>query len=217
MSGQIKTVAFDLDNTIYSEIIYFNSIIKKCSQDLSYTDNDIKVFSSIYDSDSPDIFGDFLKKIKKYSKNNQKTLFLKYKYEQVRLNLSDLNLSSLNTYINHFKTCLLTNGVIEVQKNKVRSLNIENLFDKIFYARCKGVENEKPNPKAFQMICDHFNCEPSEVVFVGDHPINDIQGAKRFGMSTVWTSEFTTHRDIPPEADYHIRNLSELSNILGVA
>jgi len=53
-------------------------------------------------------------------------------------------------------------------------------------------------------------------VFVGDHPINDIQGAKKTGMTTVWISEFTTHKEIPPEADYHIRSLSDLSKILGI-
>ena len=76
--------------------------------------------------------------------------------------------------------------------------------------------NEKPSHKSFKMICDYFQCEQSEVVFVGDHPINDIQGAKKTGMTTVWISEFTTHKEIPPEADYHIRSLSDLSKILGI-
>ena len=107
-------------------------------------------------------------------------------------------------------------GSLSQAQNKIKSLGIEDLFYSIFYARSNGIENEKPSSKSFQMICDYFKCKPSEVIFVGDHPINDIQGAKRFGMTTVWTSEFTTHRDIPSEADYHIRDLSEIKHILGI-
>ena len=216
MSGPIKVLAFDLDNTIFSEIIFFKKIIKNCAHKIMYKDDDVELFDVVYNSNSKDLFGDFLRKVNKYSTYNQNILFSEYKFGKLELKIKRSRLLMLSKCRDRFKTCLLTNGVLQAQKNKIKSLGIEDLFDSIMYARSNGIENEKPNSKAFKMICNHFKCKPSEVMFVGDHPINDILGAKKFGMTAVWTSEFTECKNIPPEADYHIQNLHEITKILGV-
>ena len=55
-----------------------------------------------------------------------------------------------------------------------------------------------------------------EVLFVGDTYLQDIIGAKRVGLKTVWLNTrhepHTMARDDPP--DYEIASLSELLEIL---
>jgi|TARA_B110000008_G_C16948882_1_gene555578 putative hydrolase of the HAD superfamily len=216
MSGQIKVLAFDLDNTIFLEILFFKKILMNCADKIDYKVDDIDLFDFIYKSNSTDLFGDFLKKINKYSKYNQNILFSEYKFGKFKIKIEDSSLNVLIKCRNRFKTCILTNGVLEAQKNKVKSLCIGELFDQILYARANGIKNEKPNPRSFNMICDHFNCKPSEVMFIGDHPVNDILGAKKMGMTTVWTSEFIALENIPSHADYHIKYLHEITNLIGI-
>jgi len=207
-----KIIAFDLDNTIYDEYDYFIKVIEEAKIKISLEREDFRIIRS----ESNDILSSILKKYELFSEVNKNILFEKYKTIKNEVKVSIASTKTIDTISKYYNTCILTNGIIQVQKNKIRTLSIDNLFNEILFARSAGMENEKPSHKSFQMICDHFQCEQREVVFVGDHPINDIQGAKKTGMTTVWISEFTTHKEIPPEADYHIRSLSDLSKILGI-
>ena len=53
-------------------------------------------------------------------------------------------------------------------------------------------------------------------VFVGDRPIDDIQGAVEAGMSAVWVRNDHTPGD-PSDAHAVIDALSELPGVLGLA
>lgn len=53
------------------------------------------------------------------------------------------------------------------------------------YAWSFRVGAVKPEPTIFEVLCSGLNCDPSEVVFIGDHLMNDIAGAKRFGMQAI--------------------------------
>ena len=56
--------------------------------------------------------------------------------------------------------------------------------------------------------------EAEEVVFVGDSPAHDVQGARRLGMTTVWITDRT--RDLEPDQQPHhtIREIPELLEIV---
>jgi putative hydrolase of the HAD superfamily len=43
----------------------------------------------------------------------------------------------------------------------------------------------KPHKKAFQLILDHFDCKPEEVVHIGDIEQTDVLGAKQMGMQAI--------------------------------
>ena len=45
---------------------------------------------------------------------------------------------------------------------------------------------KKPDPRIFQLALDHFGLEPEQCLYIGDHPLNDIQGAAKAGMNTIW-------------------------------
>ncbi len=48
------------------------------------------------------------------------------------------------------------------------------------------LEHIKPHPEAFEAVLTRLRCQATEAVFVGDRPIDDIAGAARIGMRTIW-------------------------------
>lgn len=65
----------------------------------------------------------------------------------------------------------------------------------------------KPDSGIFLEACRKLDCDPSQVVFVGDSEENDIAGAKRLGM---FTARFDTSGTSPTQANRSISNLTEL-------
>jgi putative hydrolase of the HAD superfamily len=56
-----------------------------------------------------------------------------------------------------------------------------------------------------------LNVLPNESVFVGDHPINDIQAARNIGMKTIWKKD-VAYESV--EADFVIEDLREIPGII---
>jgi 2-haloalkanoic acid dehalogenase type II len=62
----------------------------------------------------------------------------------------------------------------------------------------------KPHVTAFRSICGRLDAAPDEVVFVGDDPVTDIEGARLAGLHTVWVNRHDRAwpRELtPPDAE----------------
>lgn len=46
----------------------------------------------------------------------------------------------------------------------------------------------KPHPQVFQQLVGQLQCDPGDIVFVGDNIEDDIQGAAAAGLQPVWTT-----------------------------
>ena len=57
------------------------------------------------------------------------------------------------------------------------------------------VKLAKPASEIFVMTLEAMNAKPEQTIHVGDHVINDVLGAKRCGMKTVWISGFYDRED----------------------
>ena len=53
----------------------------------------------------------------------------------------------------------------------------------------------KPASEILMMTLRVLGASPDQTIHVGDHVINDIVGAKRCGMKTVWISGFDERKD----------------------
>ena len=82
------------------------------------------------------------------------------------------------------KVGLITNGVLEVQKAKISMLGLERKFDEIII--CHTPELKKPNTLAFELMAQKLDLKPSELMYVGDHPKNDVDASRRAGYTPVW-------------------------------
>jgi HAD superfamily hydrolase (TIGR01509 family) len=73
----------------------------------------------------------------------------------------------------------------------------------------------KPHPAIYQRILEMLETEPSQAVFVGDRPENDIAGANAAGLTSVLIRPPHLNFDLNgARPDYTISRLSELLPIL---
>ena len=81
---------------------------------------------------------------------------------------------------------ILTNGVPAIQKNKFKSLSLDNFFGSNFYsAREIGCGIEKPDVEVFQRILDITGNKNHEVLFIGDNPKTDFKAPFRIGCKSM--------------------------------
>ncbi|MBC8065550.1 MAG: HAD-IA family hydrolase, partial [Chlorobia bacterium] len=64
---------------------------------------------------------------------------------------------------------------------------------------------EKPDPRLFHVVLDHFEVDPSDVLHVGDNPLDDLEGAQGVGMRGVLID-----RSIPNPIKPYINDLGKI-------
>ncbi len=72
----------------------------------------------------------------------------------------------------------------------------------------------KPAEAAFRHILDMLSVDPRDAWYVGDHLFDDVLGAHRTGMTTVWINRTGNPCDSEPAPDVEITDLRELSTLL---
>ncbi|MDE2803286.1 MAG: HAD family hydrolase [Chloroflexota bacterium] len=110
---------------------------------------------------------------------------------------------------------IVTNGNGPNQRNKCRLAGLEELAGFIIASEEQGYS--KPDPRIYGDAMAALGlASPEGVLFVGDNPVTDIDGAARFGMRTAWVSR---GRAFPAELrapDLVIEQVTELRGALGV-
>ncbi|MCG7345862.1 HAD family hydrolase [Sporosarcina sp. ACRSL] len=109
----------------------------------------------------------------------------------------------------HMKLGMITNGYGQFQMDNIKALGIEKYFDTILVSEWEGIR--KPDLQIFNRALKQLNVSPNESIFVGDHPVNDVEAAKSAGMIGIWKKD--AHWSIP-EADYIIDDLAEVPTII---
>lgn len=220
-----KHLIFDLDGTLYDEYDYFKAVLENISA-IIMNDNPHLKQTELYN----DILADFYSKGTQY-KNYFSHISQKYYGDDSRgryffsiyCNI-EANLQLYPDFlqlVNVLKgegilMSLLTNGTIEAQKNKIRILKLDQIFDYICVARELGDDWEKPNPDVYKRILDLHNVKTEDSMYIGDNPINDFQGAKELGITTVRLrrGEFKDLFENVNLIDYTIEHFSELLAII---
>lgn len=82
------------------------------------------------------------------------------------------------------KLGVITNGQSIRQRRKLTALGLEGCFDTILVSGEEGVR--KPDAEIFRRALARCAVAANEAVFVGDHPVADVEGAHRAGMLAVW-------------------------------
>ena len=72
---------------------------------------------------------------------------------------------------------------------KLRALGIDQYFDCMLDATDPAVNAFKPDPKGFLVCAERLGVAPEHVLYVGDRPEVDGEGARRAGMASVVLSD----------------------------
>ena len=111
------------------------------------------------------------------------------------------------------KTALITNGDPELQYFKLMSLGMMDCFDEIIVSG--ETPYQKPDVRIFQLMSRSLGIKPQEMLYIGDHPLNDIEGSRNAGYIPVWVK--TTGTWVFPEVEkpqLQIETVEEIPNLI---
>ena len=95
----------------------------------------------------------------------------------------DAAASVLGTLSGRYRLGLLTDGPGRTQREKVGRLGWTDAFDAVVVSG--GIDAPKPAPGSFRGLADALGVPPEAVVYVGDDPARDVEGAATAGMVPV--------------------------------
>lgn len=110
------------------------------------------------------------------------------------------------------KTALVTNGPTQFQKNKLKTLKINDSFDAVVISEEAGLK--KPDASIFELALKKLGERAENAVFVGDNPINDIYGAHNCGIKTLWIRNGIDWPEKGFAPDFTAERIEELFEIL---
>ncbi len=107
---------------------------------------------------------------------------------------------------------IVTNGNTTGQHVACRAAGLDQLAPFIIVSEAAGYK--KPDPRIFHDALNRTGLSsPEHVLFVGDNPHADIDGAKRFGMKTAWVRRGRQFPDDLQPPDHIIDHVAELINM----
>nr|WP_315212121.1 HAD family hydrolase [uncultured Flavobacterium sp.] len=209
-----KTIIFDLDDTLIPEIDFLKSAFQE--------------IADYVDASNSELFDEMIQWYQ-----NKENVFLKVQEKYNTISVSDLK----NKYRNHFPNFdsksenrelllelkeeghflgLITDGYSVTQRNKIRALGIESLFDLIVISEEFG--SEKPNEDNYSAF---HKFGPKDIYYIGDNISKDFITPNKMGWTSICvldngknihTQNFNLSKEYLPK--YRIHNLKEVFDIL---
>ena len=109
-----------------------------------------------------------------------------------------------------YKLAVVSNGGHATRLTILQGLGFSHYFDEIISSELVGMS--KPNPEIFLHTSRQLDVAPQNCLFIGDHPVNDIQGATQAGMQALWLKGF--HETEDHKSMNTIQNLAEIQQYL---
>lgn len=107
----------------------------------------------------------------------------------------------------HYTLATISNGNADV-----RRLGLDRYFKVLVSADEIGLS--KPDPAPFLAALERAGAEPSETLHIGDHPVDDIQGALAVGLHTLWFNRLGLEWPGQDRPHGEVRCLSEIPGFL---
>jgi putative hydrolase of the HAD superfamily len=92
-----------------------------------------------------------------------------------------------------YKLAVISNGGHATRLNILKGLGFSHFFDEIVSSEQAGLS--KPKPEIFLQTSTKLGIAPEHCLFIGDHPVNDVQGALGAGMQAVLLEGFHANTD----------------------
>lgn len=220
----VKVIIFDLDDTLYNEIDYVKSGFKEVSRFFSqkYDLDEEALFSTMIENlnlhGRGKVFDNTLSHFNILSKTNIKKSISLYRKHIPNLILPKESKKILQYYKDlNVPIYLVTDGNKIMQHNKIKGLNIEKTFKKVFITHRYGVKNAKPSPYCFIKIAEEEKVEYSDVVYIGDNINKDFVNIKALGFKTICVKKGMFKNAVMPKkyhAEVDVDNIASIQNIL---
>lgn len=216
--NQKKAIIFDMDETLIDRkkafILFCNQFIDQYSSTYPLEIDRKQLITYMIEIDANGYGGlhNFIPKLQKVWKlpltsddfiKERNAIFGKLSVPMPELHqvLSDLK--------RKYRLGMITNGYSTVQREKVKTVGIEDYFEEIIVSG--DYEFEKPDQRIFLLACERLGLKVEEVFYVGDYYPNDIAGALGAGITPIW---ITKNPESQPE--YRGLQISELKEIRSI-
>ncbi len=107
---------------------------------------------------------------------------------------------------------LITNGRSEIQRAKLRLLQLEPYFDEIIVCGELGIQ--KPSPEPFAEMARRLNISAENLIYVGDNPINDVDASRNAGYTPIEVLTADCPMDGYAPAKHRISSVEELPDLI---
>lgn len=220
----IKSIIFDLDNTLYPEESYvksgFRAVSKYFNEKYSFDDDElfIKIMDIFNNYGRGDVFNRLIRDLN--VDEDVLNLVYIYRYHYPNISLYPESINVLEELKNNFKLGLITDGQVFVQKRKVEALNIEKYFDVIVYTDILGDEFWKPSQKPYKLALSILDIKPTESFYIGDDPYKDFKAPNELKMKSIqvknekemdyWKKKGYSRI----ESDFTVNNLNEIIGVI---
>lgn len=215
----ISAIAWDLDNTLFNRDeafrAFFSAWLKREAHGLTPREHEPALDQiRILDRSG---YGDRLKFCERVMEMVGVTRFKpEQMWEEIQAHLPDFItpdirvLKLLESLAPHFRMVIVTNGGSIFQRAKIASSGLNRIFShsEIFVSSELGTS--KPEPAIFEIVLSFLALSAEQVLFVGDHVVNDIEGPTNVGMRACWVSNGrSTPKDL--RADLVVTTVHELN------
>jgi putative hydrolase of the HAD superfamily len=183
-------LVFDLDDTLYPEIDYVKSGIYTVAKYLSEKYNldakeiNIEMFADLKLNGRGLIFNNILHNYNIYSKKELNNCVSVYRSHKPKIFLFEAAEKFLDSH-QYFNKYIITDGNINVQRNKIKALGLNKYFKKTIPTYQYGINHSKPSTLCFEKIMKWENCEASDLIYIGDNPNKDFVNIKKIGIRTI--------------------------------
>ena len=137
-----------------------------------------------------------------------------YRLEMKRHVRPDADINGLLTNLNEHQIPwgIVTNGSTTGQHVACKAAGLDQLAPFIIVSEAAGYK--KPDPRIFRDALELTGlASPEQVMFVGDNPRADVDGAKRFGMKAAWVRRGRQFPDGLQQPDYIVDHVAELTDM----
>ena len=172
------TIVFDLDDTLVLEIDFLKSAFQEIANLVDSTNNELYHQMFHWYTNKENVF---LNICTKYPSINIAALKNLYRNHFPSFNTTSPNRDLLLTLKNKgFILGLITDGFSITQRNKLKALQIEDLFDLIIISEEFGTE--KPNENNFTIF---HKFKTQQYVYIGDNVSKDFITPNKLGWTTI--------------------------------
>ncbi|MCY4438236.1 MAG: HAD family hydrolase [Chloroflexi bacterium] len=104
---------------------------------------------------------------------------------------------------------MITNGDGKQQRQKLGQLDIAERFRSVLVSGDVGVA--KPQREIFERSAEELGFHPSELLFIGDNPENDVRGAMQAGWHAIWLNRTGSEQEV---AARMVDDLSDIPHLI---
>lgn len=221
----IKAILFDLDDTLYDQLVFYRQAHKSVASYISSENPSIdsrKFYRRSIEilkkngSDYGRIYNDILNEEGIYSDELLNDLIEHYRNFKPRLRLYSDFKKVFPFLRKRYKLGIITDGIQSVQENKYRSLKLKRSIPLFIIASSLGERYKKPHSLSFKKALKYLRSGSTGTIYVGDNPFKDFEGAKKAKLITVriLRGEYKDQEHDKRDVDYVIKNYSQFLRLL---